>query len=130
MMAGIAFGQKDYAVSFAALPAKMNAESRPVVIKVYTQWCSICKIQDKQIEKNAALQKLLAEKYYYLELDAESKESIIFNDTAYTYIPHGSSGGIHALAAEFCGNKNAYPCWIFLNPRYEQLTQYNGLLKI
>lgn len=106
----------------------MAEESRPILIKMHTDWCAVCKLQDRQIEKDKALQHQLAEGFYYIEFDAESRESLVFNGTEYNFIPHGT-GGLHALAAELSETKASYPAWILLSPDYTILARYNGLLK-
>lgn len=124
----IGYSQKSYGISFKELEQKMTQQPRPILIKMYTGWCAICKIQDKQIEKDSALQQLLANNYYYIELDAESREPITFNTTIYTFIPHGT-GGLHALAALLGDSKCAYPSWVLLSPDYKIEARYNGLIK-
>jgi hypothetical protein len=122
------YSQKSYGVSFKELEQKMTQQPRPILIKMYTGWCAICKIQDKQIEKDNALQQILANNYYYIELDAESREPISFNKTIYTFIPHGT-GGLHALAALLGEAKGSYPCWVLLLPDYTIEVRYDGLIK-
>lgn len=124
----LGYGQKSYAVSFKNLEQKMAQQPRSILIKIYTGWCAICKIQDKQIEKDSGLQQLLANNYYYIELDAETREPITFNRTTYTFIPHGT-GGLHALAALLGEAKGSYPCWVLLSPDYTIEARYNGLIK-
>jgi thioredoxin-related protein len=121
--------QKSYAVTFTALPEKMAETPRPLLIKVYTDWCSICKIQDKKIEKDKELQAVLANQYYYLELNAESTEAVSFNGKVYRFIPHGVSGGIHELAMQLCNKQAAYPCWVLLSKDYKTRLLYNGLIQ-
>lgn len=122
------YSQKSYSISFKELEQKMTQQPRPILIKMYTGWCAICKIQDKQIEKDNALQQILANNYYYIELDAESREPISFNKTIYTFIPHGT-GGLHELAALLGDTKGSYPCWVLLLPDYTIEARYNGLIK-
>lgn len=121
------YSQKNY-VSFKELEQKMAQQPRPVVIKMYTDWCTICKIQDKQIEKNDSLQQTLADNYYYLEFNAESREPVTFNGAIYKFIPHGT-GGLHELASQLSEAQSSYPVWIFLSPDYKIIARYNGLLK-
>lgn len=123
-----AYSQKPYAVTFGELHMKMKDVPKPVVIKVSTEWCCICKMQDRQIEKSPETQQLLAGDYYYLELDAETRQNIFFGNNEYRFIPNGK-GGIHELAATLCGANSSYPCWVFLSPEYEIVSVYNGLLK-
>lgn len=124
----IGYSQKNYVITFRDLPQKMAKESRPILIKMHTDWCAVCKLQDRQIEKDKALQHQLAEGFYYIEFDAESREPLVFNGTKYSFIPHGT-GGLHALASELNEAKASYPAWILLSTDYTILARYNGLLK-
>lgn len=114
-------------VMFDELPQKMAVEPRPIVIKIYTEWCSICKLQERQLSKSDEIKKLLTEKYYYLELNAETRKTLPFGGRAYKFIANGT-GGINVLAAELCTSQS-YPCWVFLSQDYKAVSTFNGLLK-
>lgn len=120
--------QENIAVKFSKLHKLQQQSPRPVLVKIYTGWCGICKIQDKQVAKSQELKTLLAQNFYYLELDAETKQSITINNITYTFTPHGLTGGMHALAAQL-NPIGSYPAWILLSPDYKILWQYNGLIK-
>lgn len=124
-----AFAQKGYTVSFNELALKMAEKPRPVIIKMYTDWCSVCKIQDKQIDKDKELQKMLGEDFYYLEFNAEAREDILFNNRNYHFVHNGKSGGVHELALLLLGKQPAYPGWVFLSSSYETIDVNRGLLK-
>lgn len=123
----LGYSQKSYEVSFIDLPAKMAQQPRPVLIKMYTGWCAVCRLQDRQIEKDSNLQRLLADKVYYVVFDAESRAPIVFNGKKYLFVPQGT-GGIHALAAELSEAKS-YPAWVLLSPVYTAEAHHNGILK-
>lgn len=122
------YGQKNYTVSFKELEQKMTQQPRYIIIKMYTDWCAICKIQDKQIEKNDSLKEILAHNYYYLEFNAESREAVTFNGTVYKFIPQGT-GGLHEFASQLSEAKSSYPAWVLLSPDYKIIARYNGLFK-
>lgn len=122
--------QERYAITFNELALKMAEKPRPVIIKMYTGWCSVCKIQDKQIAKDKELQKMLAEDFYYIEFNAETREDILYNNRNYHFVHNGKSGGVHELALLLLGKQPAYPGWVFLSPGYEILDVNRGLLKI
>lgn len=115
-------------VTFTCLQDSMAIHPKPIVIKIYTDWCSYCKMQDMQIRRSPALQQLLAEKYYYVTLNAESRQPIVFNDTAYSFIPYGAQG-LHALAAKLMQHQAAYPAWVVLDTSYQLKAFYPGMLK-
>lgn len=116
-------------ISFEELQDKIIRSQKPILIKIEAPWCSVCKIQNKQIEKDRELKKILSEKYYYLELDAETKQDIIFNNKTYSFVPQGLSSGTHELASELNDNSQAYPAWILLTSDYKIISRYNGLIK-
>ncbi len=124
----IGYSQKDYTVTFEALPEKMAAEPRPVLIKVYTNWCNVCKIQDKKIEVNNELKQMLADKCYFLELDAESRKTIFFNGKEYRFLGNGT-GGMQSLAAAMANPADGYPTWVLLDASYKYIGTYNGLVE-
>ncbi|MEL1243641.1 thioredoxin family protein [Flavobacterium sp. DGU11] len=124
----IGYSQKSYTVTFESLPQKLADEPRPILIKVYTTWCSVCKIQDKKIENNKELQQLLADNCYFLELDAESKKTIFFNNREYQFLGNGT-GGMQSLAAAMANPKDGYPTWVLLDSNYTFIGNYNGLLE-
>jgi len=115
-------------ITFEALPQKLAEEPRPILLKVYTNWCAVCKIQDKKIEKYEALQKLLSEKCYFLELDAESRKTIFFNNTEYRFLGSGT-GGMQSLAAAMVNPGDGYPTWVLLDGNYKFIGKYSGLIE-
>lgn len=115
-----------HVTKFEELQLKMIAEPRPVVVKIYTQWCSVCKLQDKKIQKDERLKNIFNGAVYYVELDAESRKTITFGNKAYQFIPNGT-GGVHRLATELCPSQN-YPCWVFLAANYNVIQAYSGLI--
>ena len=98
---------------FESLPEKLD---KPILIFMKTDWCSICKIQKYQMEKDLELKDLMDEKIYFITFNPEKyKESITFFGKNYNYISNGNSG-IHELAVELSSNKTpVYPSWILIN---------------
>jgi hypothetical protein len=122
------YSQKNNNIPIKELPEKLSKEPRPVVIELYTDWCDICKIQAKIINKNEIVPVLLYEKFYFSQFNPESRSPVTFNGKTYTFITNGS-GGIHELSIELGGKQATYPCWIILSPDYKILYRHNGLLK-
>lgn len=115
-------------VTFAQLQDSMRLHPRPVVIEIYTDWCSYCSMQNRQIKRAPAVQQLLSEQYYFVTLNAEARQPIIFNDTIYPFMPNGDRG-IHALAAKLMHQPRAYPTWVLLDTSWQIKGAYTGLLK-
>lgn len=118
-------------LSFEQLQDSIAISPKPILIQITTSWCTICKLQKQQISKDKKLTKILSTKYYFLELDAETKTTILFNKKWYRYIANGLTSGINELAFEL-GNKKgqlSYPTWVILNKEYQVIFQHQGLIK-
>lgn len=126
MTFGIINSQELKTYSFQNLPEKLE---KPILIYMKTSWCSVCKIQMHQIEKDSDLEKLLNEKVHFIIFDAEkSREKINFLGKNYKYISNGNSG-IHELAMKFSRNqKPIYPTWILINSNGKVLFYQEGLI--
>lgn len=117
-------------ISFESLEQKMKTDPRPIVIALRTDWCNICKMQSKQFDSHKPLQHLLANQYYYLELNAETKEAIIFNGKKYNSITNGNIS-LHELAYVLGNNKGqlSYPTLVILDSQFQVQARFNGLVK-
>jgi len=126
MISGIYNSQEMKNYGFESLPEKLD---KPILIYMKTDWCSICKIQKYQMEKDLALKNLIDAKVYYITFNPEKfKESITFFDENYNYISNGNSG-IHELAVELSSNKKPiYPTWILINQDGKVLFRNEGLV--
>jgi len=126
MISGIYNSQEMKNYGFESLPEKLE---KPILIYMKTDWCSICKIQKYQMEKDLALKNLIDAKVYYITFNPEKfKESITFFDENYNYISNGNSG-IHELAVELSSNKKPiYPTWILINQDGKVLFRNEGLI--
>lgn len=112
--------------SFQNLP---ETSDKPILIYMKTSWCSVCKIQLHQMEKDSELKKLLNNNVHFIIFDAEkSKDKIEFLGKTYQYISNGNSG-IHELAMEFLRNqKPIYPTWILIDSQAKVLFYQEGLI--
>lgn len=118
-----------YKVNFGVLPEKMQQEPRHILIKIETAWCSICKMQDKQIESDEELKDLLSSKVYFITFNAETTETINFANNSYRFIPNVKGKGRHELATALGCTDNAYPMWVLLSEDYEIKGTFKSFLK-
>ena len=126
MISGIFNSQEMKNYGFESLLEKLD---KPILIYMKTDWCSICKIQKHQVEKDLELKNLMDEKVYFITFNPEKyKESITFFGENYNYISNGNSG-IHELAVEFLSNKKSvYPSWILIDNDGKVLFRNEGLI--
>lgn len=126
MISGIFNSQEVKHYGLESLPEKLE---KPILIYMKTDWCSICKIQKYQMEKDLELKNLMDEKVYFIIFNPEKyKETITFFGKNYNYILNGNSG-IHELAVELSTNKKPiYPSWILIDKYGKILFRNEGLV--
>lgn len=115
-------------VSLSDVDSLMAKEPKLVLILLTTNWCTYCHAQKRQIKKNKTFG-TKSNLFYYVEFDAESKESIVFQGKEYHFQPTGIGTGIHELAPALLEPERlAFPTWILLDKNYYPLLQYSGIL--
>jgi thioredoxin-related protein len=72
-------------ISLKEAETRLGSEKRPVLIDLYTDWCGWCKVMDKKTYANKQVAAYLAEKFYTVKVDAESKEAISWKGKAYAF---------------------------------------------
>ena len=98
---------------------------KPFVIFIHTSWCKYCKMMENSTFKNKEVIEQLNENFYFISLDAETKNDITFNNHSFKFKPKGNNSGIHELAASL--SNQTYPTITVLNPDYMILTQIESM---
>jgi len=104
---------------------------KPIIIHLYTGWCSVCKIESFKLNKDKDLIKIINENFHFINFETEkTKEKISFQGKEFNYLPNGNSG-IHELALALSKNKNqpVYPLWIILDKNQELVYYHEGEFK-
>ncbi|WP_295229549.1 thioredoxin family protein [uncultured Chryseobacterium sp.] len=118
------------ATSFSDLERLRNEQPKPVIIHLYTDWCTVCKMELFELSKDKNLVQALGKDFYFIAFEAEkTKETIRFQGKEFRYIANGKSG-IHELAVAISGNKSqlVYPLWVFLDQDLNLLDYHEGFL--
>lgn len=103
---------------------------KPILIYFYTDWCGICKIQEKQIGNNPIVKQQLNKDVYYLKFDGETDQSITFFNQNYITNSTKYRKANHSFLTAFVPYQEInYPLWIILNKDLEIVGKYNGLIK-
>ncbi|WP_288458319.1 thiol:disulfide interchange protein [uncultured Chryseobacterium sp.] len=117
--------------TFSDLEIQQKEDPKPIMIHLYTDWCSVCKIEKFNLNKDKELVELINQHFYIINFETEkTKENIRFLGKEYHHLPNGNSG-IHELALALSKNKSqpVYPLWIILD-KYGNLIEYHeGLFK-
>ena len=114
--------------TFSDFEKVQKENKKPIIIHLYTDWCSVCKIESFKLNKDKELVKLMNENFHFINFEAEkTKEKINFLGKEFNYLPNGNSG-IHELALALSKNKNqpVYPLWIILDENQKLLYYHEG----
>lgn len=117
--------------SFSELQTLQKEQQKPVIIHIYTDWCSICRIESFNLNKDKELVKMINKDFHFINFEAEkTKSKINFQGREFNYLPNGSSG-IHELTLALSKNKNqpVYPLWIILDKDQNLIEYHEGEFK-
>ncbi|MFL9830189.1 DUF255 domain-containing protein [Flavobacterium sp. ST-87] len=119
---------KSYTFEEAEQLSKKNP--KPIVVFVHTNWCKICKMMENSTFKNPEIIKVLNTDFYFISLDAESKEDIFFNNHSFKFKPQGPNTGIHELATALAtiNSEVIYPTLTILEADFSIVFQKHSLL--
>lgn len=110
---------------------KLSKENpKPLVIFIHTSWCNYCKMMESSTFKNTENITLLNDNFYFISLDAESKEDIHFNNHTFSFKPNGQNTGIHELATALAtiNSQVVYPTVTVLQPDFSIVFQKHSFL--
>ena len=105
-----------------------KTKPRKIMVDVYTSWCGWCKVMDKNTFSHPVIADYLNNNYYAVKFNAEQKEEINLNGTAYKFVESGRSG-YHELAAALLNGKLSYPSVVFLDENNQIIHLQQGFTK-
>lgn len=114
-------------LTFEELEKRMAEQPRQVIIDLYTDWCSWCKVMDKKTFGHEEVAKYISDHYYAVRFNAESKQPVTFNGKTYQYKPEI---GLHELAAELMMGKRSFPCIVFMEKNMMSVFPITGYFKV
>lgn len=86
--------------SFSEIEKLEQQQPKPLFVFVHTSWCKYCKMMENSTFKNPEVIQQLNENFYFVSLDAETKNPIQFNNHQFNFKPRGQNSGVHELAEE------------------------------
>ncbi len=98
---------------------------KKLVIDVYTDWCSWCKKMDKSTYQNEGIIQQINEDFYFVKLNAETRDSIFFDNKIFTFQNQYKA---NELALALLNGQMSYPSTVFLDENLGILTVVPGYL--
>ena len=101
--------------------AANSKEPKMIFVDTYTDWCGWCKKMDASTFSHPVIADYMNEHYYAVKMDAEMKDTIVFNGYTFVNPNPQTRRSTHQLAASLLDNKLSYPSFVFLNPNFERM---------
>ena len=127
LITGINYGQEIKWYTIEQAIELNKKEPRKIIVDVYTNWCSWCKVMDKNTYGNKIIAEYLNKKFYPVKLNAEQKEDITIGGKTYKYVAQGR--GYHELAAALLNGNLGYPSVVFLDEQIKMIQPFQGYIK-
>lgn len=70
-------------ISWEQLDEALKEQPKPVLIYFHANWCTYCKKIERKAFNNTAIIKRINRNYYAVEMDVESKDTIIFDGLSF-----------------------------------------------
>lgn len=112
---------------------KLNKTApKKIMIDLYTDWCSWCKVLDQKTYSDPKVYEYVNTNFYAVKLNAEQKESVVFQGKTYALNPALGKVGVNQLAYDL-GNSNGrigYPTIVFLDEKLVKLETDAGYKEV
>ncbi|MBL7934373.1 MAG: DUF255 domain-containing protein [Bacteroidia bacterium] len=115
-------------ISFDEAYIKCKKNPRPIMIDIYTTWCGPCKMMSSQTFNNPDIANYINTNFYAVKFDAESKDSVKFDNYVFVSTDPANSKAPHQFAASILDNQLAYPSIVFLNNQIQRLDILKGFM--
>ncbi len=111
--------------------AVMANEKAPkkIFVDIYTSWCGWCKKMDVTTFKDTAVVSYLNANFYPIKLNAEQKESILWKDKEYPWMPH-KRDGVNKLAHELLDGQLSYPTYVLMDSAFSRILISPGYMEV
>ena len=116
--------------TFEAIDSLQQIQKRKIIVFIHTDWCQFCQRMKSTTFKNQEIIDILNSDFYFIDLNAEEKRDISFNNQVFKYQPSGNNVGINELAIQLgtINNQIVYPVLCVLNDKNEIILQYSNYL--
>ncbi|MEO8150626.1 MAG: DUF255 domain-containing protein [Bacteroidia bacterium] len=116
-------GQKIKWMSFTQAVEANKKQPKKIFIDIYTGWCGWCKKMDATTFLNDTVANYMNEKFYAVKMDAENKDTIMFNDHQFFFMPEYKA---NSLALSLLNGKMSYPTFVVMDEKVQLLSPVAG----
>ena len=102
-----------------------ETDQKKIIVFIHTDKCVWCEKMENATFNETHISSYINEKYLPVKFNAQTKETIVFNNREYKYIKQGSTG-YHELAAALTGGRLVYPTSVFLDEQLRVLQSIQG----
>lgn len=113
-------------ISIADLNEVYAKNPKPILVDLYTDWCGWCKVMDHNTYGNAKVAAYINEHYYAVKYNAESSDSLTFNNKIFKYNEEYRS---NELALYLTFGRLEFPTTVFLSTINARPAPLSGYLK-
>jgi len=103
-------------------------QPKKILIDVYTDWCSWCKVMDQNTYKNEVIAEYINSNFYPVKFNAEQKQDVVIMGTTFKFVDNGSRG-YNELAAALLNGQLGYPSTVFLDESANMIQPIQGYLQ-
>lgn len=93
------------------MEVKQLSREKPVLVKIYTDWCVYCKQMDATTWVNDSLENYVNSHFYAIKIDAEHQDSYIWQGEIFEYKPRFK---VNMLAVKLLQGNMVYPSLVII----------------
>ena len=99
---------------------------KKILVDIYTDWCGWCVKMDNTTWKDSTIRDYMAANFYPVKLNAERKDTVVFNGNTYVNPSPNVPSSTHQLAISLLQGQMSYPSYVLLNEKFEILNMVKG----
>lgn len=105
-------------MSFTEAVSLSEKQPKKIFIDVFTKWCGWCKRMDATTFDDPSVSAYMNQHYYAVKLDAETKDTIRFQDKVFVFKPEYKS---NEIAVSLLNGQMSYPTVVYLDEKFSML---------